>query len=118
MRATAPLDIMEQIVNIVLSQQDVAPIRNECGSQGFRHQNKGRTHMLAALATLTFLAAIWLAVVAAAATLGANRTKILAALRGQSLLCERRSTPVPVRVTQRSRLQRPLRARPEWRAAA
>jgi hypothetical protein len=75
--------------------------------------------MLAALVTLAFLAAIWVAVVAAMLTFAGNRPKILAALRGNSLLAvERRSPPVPVRVSQRSRLQRPLRARPEWRAAA
>jgi hypothetical protein len=74
--------------------------------------------MLAALATLAFLAAVWAALYAAVLTLGGNHAKILAALRGKSLLCQRRSAPVPVRVSQRSRLQRPLRARPEWRAAA
>jgi hypothetical protein len=74
--------------------------------------------MLAALATLAFLAAIWLTVFAVMLTLAGNRTKIIAALRGRSLLSQPRSTPVPVRITQRSRLQRPLRARPEWRAAA
>lgn len=74
--------------------------------------------MLAALATLAFLVTIWAAVIAAALTLGGNRAKILAALSGRSQLCQRRSAPVPVRVSQRSRQQRPLRARPEWRAAA
>jgi len=74
--------------------------------------------MLAALATLASLAAIWLATFSVLLSLGGSQAKIIAALRGRSLLSQPRSAPVPVRVSQRSRLQRPLRARPEWRAAA
>lgn len=75
--------------------------------------------MIAALVTLAFLTAIWAAVFAGMLTLGRNTAKIVAALKGQSLLAsEPRSAPVAVRVSQRSRSQRPLRARPEWRAAA
>jgi hypothetical protein len=74
--------------------------------------------MLAALTTLSFLAAIWLAAVIVLPMLGESSSKILAAVRGRSLLAtERQSPPVAVRISQRSR-QRPLRARPEWRAAA
>lgn len=74
--------------------------------------------MLAALATLVFLAATWLAILAMLLVIGGNQAKILAALRGRSPLSQPPSPPVQVRVSQRSRLQRPLRALPEWRAAA
>lgn len=75
--------------------------------------------MLAALATLVFLAALWLVVVTGAQMLGEGGNKIFAALRGQSLLASRPvATRVALRVSQHARVQAPLRARPEWRAAA
>ena len=74
--------------------------------------------MTAAIATLAFLASLWLCVTVAARMLEESGSKILAALRGQSLLA---TTPavVPVRIRMtRSRLQRPVHARPRLRAAA
>lgn len=76
--------------------------------------------MIAALATLVFLATIWLLVVLAAQMLGESGGKIVAALKGQSLLATPVvRAPVPVRVSQRSvRQQRPISVRPKLRAAA
>jgi hypothetical protein len=75
--------------------------------------------MLAALATIAFLAAIWLFVVAAATTLEESGSKIVAALRGKSPLATPAPiAPVAVRVRLRSRPQPVLRARPQLRAAA
>ena len=74
--------------------------------------------MIAALATLAFLAAAWLAIVAMARTLEDGASRIAAALRGRPL-----QTPVPavaLRVNQRCPVQRPrrVRAQPALRAAA
>ena len=76
--------------------------------------------MIAALATLAFLVAIWAVVVAMAETLAESGEKIMAALKGQSpLAIPVRQARVPVRVSVRSvRLARPVRARPKLRAAA
>jgi hypothetical protein len=71
--------------------------------------------MIAALATLTFLATLWLLVVVGAAVLEESGAKIAAALKGAPL---HRQIAVPVRVRTRSRLQQPMRAKPRWRAAA
>ena len=75
--------------------------------------------MLAALATIVFLATIWMVVVSAAATLEESGSKIIVALRGKSPLAM--PAPVPpaaVRVSLRLRRQPVLRARPQLRAAA
>lgn len=71
--------------------------------------------MIAAFATLAFLAALWLLVVVGAAVLEHSGAKIAAALRGESRV------PVQVarlRLRSRARLQQPLRGHASWRAAA
>ena len=73
--------------------------------------------MIAALATIVFLATLWLLVVAAAAMLEESGARIAAALKGQS----RAAPPMtfaPARLRTRMRMQSPLRARPRWRDAA
>ncbi len=75
--------------------------------------------MIAAFATLAFLASLWLCVVVAATMIEESGGKMLAALRGQSLLATVPvSAPARVRVSSRSRLQRPVHAQPRLRAAA
>ena len=75
--------------------------------------------MLAPLATLAFLATLWLVAVAVAGMLAESGGKIVAALNGLSPLTSApRIRPIAVRVSQRSRAQRALRAQPRWRAAA
>ncbi|MEO8142110.1 MAG: hypothetical protein ABI617_05580 [Sphingomicrobium sp.] len=74
--------------------------------------------MIAAFATIVFLAAAWAAIVAVAGSLEQSLGKIGAALRGEIL----RAAPAPIalRVSQRypsSRSQR-VRARSSLRAAA
>ena len=71
--------------------------------------------MIAALGTLAFLATLWLLVVVGAAVLEESGAKIAAALKGKPAY---REIAVPVRVRARVRAQRPMRARPRWRAAA
>ena len=71
--------------------------------------------MIAALGTLAFLATLWLLVVVGAAVLEESGAKIAAALKGKPAY---REIAVPVRVRARVRVQRPMRARPRWRAAA
>ena len=71
--------------------------------------------MIAALGTLAFLATLWLLVVVGAAVLEESGAKIAAALKGKPAC---REIAVPVRVRARVRMQRPMRARPLWRAAA
>lgn len=74
--------------------------------------------MIAAIATIVFLAAAWAAIVAIAASLEVNLAKVSAALRGATPAL----APVPVagRVSQRYPSSRPhrVRARPSLRAAA
>ncbi len=75
--------------------------------------------MLAPLATLAFLATIWLIVTIGAEMLGTSGRKVVMALKGRSLLATAPGIrPVAVRVSQRSRPQRALRAQPQYRAAA
>ena len=75
--------------------------------------------MTAAFATLAFLVVIWLVAVIAAETLDEAGGKILSALRGRSDAASSiQLAPRPVRVRQRQRPGRILRAQPEWRAAA
>ena len=74
--------------------------------------------MIAALATLAFLTSLWLCIVVVAKMIEESGGKMLAALRGHSLLAIA-PAPIcaPVRISAR-RLQRPLRAQPRLRAAA
>ena len=75
--------------------------------------------MLAALATLAFLATMWMIAVVTISMLGESGPKILAALKGRSLLATAPvDVPAAMRVSQRARLQRPVRAQPQLRAAA
>ena len=71
--------------------------------------------MIAALDTLAFLATLWLLVVVGAAVLEESGAKIVAALKGEPVY---RQMQVPVRVRARLRVQKPMRAKPRWRAAA
>jgi hypothetical protein len=73
--------------------------------------------MIAILGTLPFLATIWLLVVLGAAVLEESGAKIAAALKGESA---RQSFGGAARVTlrTRSRIERPVSAPVEWRAAA
>ena len=79
--------------------------------------------MTAPLATLAFLITLWVVNLVLADLLSNGLGKIIAALKGQSLLATAPSIrPVAVRVSQRSRPQRALRAQPQFeptlRAAA
>ena len=70
--------------------------------------------MIAPLATLVFLATVWLVTLLAAQLLGESGGKILAALKGRSPLATAPAIrPIIARVSQRPRLQRPLRAQPK-----
>ena len=73
--------------------------------------------MIAAFATLAFLATLWLLVVVGAAVLEESGARIAAALKGQ-LRTGRPIAFAPARLRTRSRIQAPLRARPRWRDAA
>lgn len=73
--------------------------------------------MIAALATLAFLATLWLLIVVGAAALEDSGARIAAALKGQLGI----ATPQPAayaRIRVRSRLRQPMRARPRLRDAA
>jgi hypothetical protein len=72
--------------------------------------------MIAALATLAFLATLWLLVVAGAAILEESGPKIAAALKGQSAIDEPKQVARRLRV--RSSFRQPMRAQPRLRAAA
>jgi hypothetical protein len=75
--------------------------------------------MLAPLATLAFLATLWMTALVVAQMLGKSSGKIVAALRGRSMLVTAPAIrPVAVRVSQRSRGARALQAQPRLRAAA
>lgn len=71
--------------------------------------------MTSALGTLVFLSTMWLLVVAGAAVLEDSGAKILAALNGKS-----REPQIAVQPKLRMRIRRPqpMRAKPQWRAAA
>ena len=74
--------------------------------------------MLAPLATLVFLAGLWLVAVTIAEMLGESGSKVAGALSGRSPLASAPSIrPIAGRVSQRSR-ERTLRAQPRLRAAA
>jgi len=72
--------------------------------------------MIAALGTLPFLATLWLLVVVGAKQLEESGAKIAAALKGKPLAQPR--TRAALRCQTRSRIQRPICASVEWRAAA
>ena len=75
--------------------------------------------MLAVFATLSFLIAMWLCVTIVAGTLEQSGSRIVAALKGRSLLATLAITPIQGRVSQRyPSPQRPVRARVALRAAA
>ena len=71
--------------------------------------------MIAALATLAFLATLWLLVVLGAATLEESGAKIAAALKGQS---PENLAPVLPFKPRRQRVAPSIRVEPRWRAAA
>jgi len=77
--------------------------------------------MIAPLATLAFLATLWLVVRLALEMVDGSGAKVLAALRGQSMLAlpPQSVRPISVRFQPRAELvRRPVHALPEWRAAA
>ena len=77
--------------------------------------------MLAPLATLAFLGTLWLIAKRALELTDGTGAKMLAALRGQSMLAQPPQwvRPISVRFQPRAgSVRRPLHARPEWRAAA
>ena len=77
--------------------------------------------MLAPLATLAFLATLWCVVRIALEMADGSGARILAALRGQSMLAlpPQSVRPLTVRFQPRAEsVRRPMRAQPEWRAAA
>ena len=74
--------------------------------------------MIAAIATIVFLAAAWAAILAIAGSLEENLAGVSAALRGQAPAFA--PAPVALRVSQRYPASRSMRARarPSMRAAA
>ena len=77
--------------------------------------------MLAPLATLTFLAALWLVAKFALDMIADDGAKIVAAFNGRSLLVRPAPSlrPISVRFTQQAAaVRRPVHVQPEWRAAA
>ena len=77
--------------------------------------------MIAPLATLAFLAILWLVARIVLDMADESGARIMAALRGQSMLAQAPQSlrPISVRFQPRAGLaRRPLRAQPEWRAAA
>ena len=75
--------------------------------------------MLAPLATLAFLTVLWLVVLTIAELGSPAMGKIVAALKGRSVMATAPIVrPVAARVSQRSRPQRSLHAQPQLRAAA
>lgn len=75
--------------------------------------------MIAALATLAFLATMWLLVVVTAATLQQSGGKIRAALKGQSIQVPVQTATFRIRYPLRSTARaKVIRATPRLRAAA
>ena len=77
--------------------------------------------MLAPLATLAFLATLWCVARIVLDMADGSGARIMAALRGQSMLARPPQSvrPLSVRFQPRAEsVRRPLRAQPEWRAAA
>ena len=73
--------------------------------------------MIAALATVVFLATLWMIVVMAASILEESGAKIAAALKGYHGTDVRQPVNY-ARVRVRPRMKAPMRARPRWRDAA
>jgi hypothetical protein len=73
--------------------------------------------MTAVLGTLLFIATLWLLVVLGAAVLEESGAQIVAALKGESSRPSQVGSAA-VRLRVRSRIERPVSARVEWRAAA
>jgi hypothetical protein len=77
--------------------------------------------MLAPLATLAFLTTLWLVARLALELADGMGSKMMAALRGHSMLAEPPQSIRPVTVRYRPRaesIRRPVHVQPEWRAAA
>lgn len=77
--------------------------------------------MLAPLATLAFLATLWCVARIVLEMADGSGARILAAVRGKSMLAvpPQSVRPLSVRFQARAEsVRRPVRARPEWRAAA
>ena len=77
--------------------------------------------MIAPFATLAFLITLWLVAKVALELADGSGARILAALRGQSMLAYPPQSVRPISVRFQPRavvVRRPLRAQPEWRAAA
>ena len=77
--------------------------------------------MIAPLATLAFLAAVWLVVRLALEMANGSGAKVLAALRGQSMLAQPPQSVRSISARFQPRavvVRRPVHVQPEWRAAA
>ena len=75
--------------------------------------------MIAALATIAFLAVLLVLAGLAAMVIEASGSKVMAALSGRSLLAYAPAPAAPaLRISSRVRSQRPVRARARLRAAA
>ena len=77
--------------------------------------------MLAPLATLAFLAAIWLLARITLDMIDESGMKVLAALGGRSMLAQPPQSVRPISARFQPRagsVRRPVHAQPEWRAAA
>ncbi len=77
--------------------------------------------MIAPLATLAFLATLWVAAKFMLDLVANDGSKIAAALRGRSMLVQPPQSvrPVTLRFQPRAEaVRRPMRVQPEWRAAA
>ena len=77
--------------------------------------------MIAPLATLAFLATLWLVVRVTLEIADGSGAKVLAALRGQSMLAQPPQSVRPISVRFQPRagsVRRSVHASPEWRAAA
>jgi hypothetical protein len=73
--------------------------------------------MLAPLGTLAFLGTLWLLVVLGAAVLEESGAKVAAALKGTHRV-QRGVAGMALRFHTRPWVGRPMRAQPQWRAAA
>ena len=77
--------------------------------------------MLFPFATIAFLATLWFVAKCAIEVVANDGSKVLAALRGHSMLAHPPQSVRPVTVRYRPRSdwsRRPVHVQPEWRAAA
>ena len=86
----------EQNVNIIIIPDALGPQWNETSPAGLALKARNGS-MIAALATLAFLATLWMLVVIGAAVLETSGGKIVAALKGQILRRPLATQPVRVR---------------------